>query len=67
MQTVNFLVEAALEDDEDSYHGVEIDFEKDLNRAVREIHRVIAWKITDAETGKSYYDPNALKVKQSGS
>jgi hypothetical protein len=54
MIAANFIVEVVLEDDVNSYHGVEIDFEKELNGAVRKIDRVVAHKVTDVETGESY-------------
>ena len=56
-----YIIEVVLEEDDDSYHGVLTDFEKDLNRAVREIHRVLVYKIVDEDTGISYYGPHAMK------
>ena len=54
MRTANYRVEVVLEEDDDSYHGEEIDFEKELNRAIDEIYRVVAYKVTNEDTGESY-------------
>lgn len=54
MKSGNFRVEVVLEEDENSWHGELIDFEKELNRAIREIHRIVAYKVTNEDTGESY-------------
>jgi len=54
MRAANFRVEVVLDEDDDSYHGVEIDFEKELNRVIGDIYRVVAYKVSNEASGESY-------------